>query len=63
MPVTLDYNKCDNAPACVGVRVCPTNAMTYDYSASKPVIDESLCVDCNVCVQYCPHAAIEVAQA
>jgi len=63
MSVALNYNKCDSAPTCVGAKVCPTNAMMYDFSAGKPVIDESLCVDCNVCVQYCPHGAIEAAQA
>ncbi|MDO9518342.1 MAG: 4Fe-4S binding protein [Methanosarcinaceae archaeon] len=63
MSVTLNYNKCDSAPACVGARVCPTNAMTYDLSARKPVIDESLCIDCNICVQSCPHGAIQEVRA
>jgi Fe-S-cluster-containing hydrogenase component 2 len=63
MSVTLNYNKCDSAPTCVGARVCPTNAITYDFSAGKPVVDKALCVDCNVCVQYCPYGAIETAEA
>ncbi|MGP8319463.1 MAG: 4Fe-4S binding protein [Methanosarcinaceae archaeon] len=37
----------------------PDKCNDIHYPAKKPVVDESLCVDCNACIKYCPHCAIE----
>lgn len=46
-------------------RVCPVNrrdedCITVSEFDKKPVIDESLCIGCGICVKKCPRKAIEV---
>ncbi len=46
-------------------RVCPVNrkdeeCVTVSEEDRKPLIDESLCIGCGICVKKCPRKAIEV---
>jgi ATP-binding cassette subfamily E protein 1 len=46
-------------------RVCPVNrqdenCVTVAETDRKPLIDESLCIGCGICVKKCPRNAIEV---
>lgn len=48
--------KCCGCGACANV--CPTNAITMQYSYNRfivPVIDEKKCIDCGLCTITCPE--------
>lgn len=61
--VSIDQNKCDRLVTCVANRSCPAKAFyqvgkTAFMRVERWAVDESKCVDCNLCVSLCPHQAI-----
>lgn len=38
--------------------VCPTNAISWNYDTDTPLIDETKCIKCGVCLNRCPVGAI-----
>ncbi len=74
MSVAIDYELCcwvdgkcksvsgcccsgqESAVECEGcVTVCPTGAISRDKCVG---IDDSLCDDCGICIESCPHGAL-----
>ncbi len=47
-------------------RVCPLNRSGEECvtisSDNKPLIDESLCIGCGICVWYCPENCIRIKE-
>jgi len=61
----VDYEKC-NPKKCTHecVRFCPRNRAgdkcIVEGQESKPVIDESICIGCGICVKKCPFGTLQV---
>ena len=45
-------------PADMSRDACPTNAISWPYEESAPIIDQELCIGCGICVARCPTKAI-----
>jgi Fe-S-cluster-containing hydrogenase component 2 len=68
MSIQIDYEKCcwkngscqncSCGSGCVGcVEVCPVQAISR---GDKVEIDESMCLNCGVCVSACKHGALKL---
>ncbi len=51
----IDPDKCNGCKSCIQLG-CP--AIKYDAAAKRASIDEISCVDCGLCLQFCPQHAI-----
>jgi len=58
MPVLINYNMCDMAAGCPVIKMCPTGAWSYSQERKRPIIDNSKCNDCKVCIKACPARAV-----
>lgn len=56
MPVIVQH-KCPQDHPCPCVRMCPVDAVNQE-GFEAPEIDKNKCVDCGVCVNFCPYQAI-----
>jgi indolepyruvate ferredoxin oxidoreductase alpha subunit len=56
--VQIDERKCrgEDCRICLNDLNCP--ALVWDSLKKRVVVDEALCVGCDVCIQVCPHNAI-----
>lgn len=57
----LNEIRCDKSPFCGAKAVCPSNAISFVKEGlfkGHIEIDESKCIGCSKCVNYCPHNAI-----
>ncbi|MFX1576800.1 MAG: thiamine pyrophosphate-dependent enzyme, partial [Promethearchaeota archaeon] len=56
--VQIDASNCrgEDCLLCLTELNCP--ALSWDSQNKLVIIDEALCVGCNVCIQVCPHKAI-----
>lgn len=48
----------DGFPNDQSVHACPVEAITWDNSASAPLIDSQKCINCGICVSRCPVGAL-----
>jgi len=62
MAVLINFKVCDNAKECGGVEVCPTGAISWNEDKNSIVLDNSKCISCGKCVNWCPVNAIHVAK-
>ena len=59
----INSSRCDKSPFCPVKRVCPAGAITQKSGFLKggvPVVDESKCTGCAICVRYCPMGAVSM---
>ncbi len=56
--ISIEKNRCPQNHPCPSIRVCPAGALIQNgYDA--PIVDQEKCVECQVCVKYCPMGAIQ----
>jgi len=56
-------DRCDSSIFCAASRSCPKGAIKRIRKGLFNVeisVDEDLCAGCGICVNYCPHGAIEM---
>ena len=58
--VRVNPDKCIGCKYCTNFFNCP--GLPFDEAAKKAGIDERFCVQCGVCIQVCPHGAIEAVE-
>lgn len=58
MPVLINYNMCDRAAGCPVIKLCPTGAWSYSEERKRPVVDNSKCDDCKLCIKGCPARVV-----
>lgn len=56
MPVIVK-ERCPQNHPCPSVSLCPVNALTQN-GFDAPTLDKDKCIDCGVCVDYCPYQAL-----
>ena len=64
----IDGSMCDKSPMCPPKKMCPAKAISQEkgtgifgfLSRSASKVNESLCIGCKICVNYCPHGAIKM---
>lgn len=61
MAVTVDKNLCPQNHPCPAIKVCPVNALSQ-VDNKLPVVDADLCIECGVCVDFCPMGALKVEE-
>ncbi|MDN5335530.1 MAG: indolepyruvate ferredoxin oxidoreductase, alpha subunit [Synergistales bacterium] len=59
-PVAVDHEKCIGCRFCIENFNCP--ALVFDGQKKKAYIDERFCVQCGVCINVCPHGAINALE-
>lgn len=71
MPVSINFNICDNSCECSGIAVCPTKALYWDETKENLLggrgmlcVDNNKCISCGKCVgdEGCPIGAIYYAK-
>jgi indolepyruvate ferredoxin oxidoreductase alpha subunit len=58
--VRVNRDKCIGCKYCTNFFNCP--GLPFDEGAKKAGIDGRFCVQCGVCIQVCPHGAIEAVE-
>ena len=61
MPIIIHPGKCDQADECDCPQVCAQGAWCRDETGEKWTVDNDKCIDCGVCVHYCPADAVILA--
>lgn len=56
--IQVDKNICPHNHVCPLIKTCPVSAITQDADG-YPVIDYTLCIECEVCVSKCPKKAMK----
>ncbi len=57
-PEELIASQFKDFPLDQNTAVCPTSAITWPQQSESPIIDNSLCILCGLCVSRCPTRAI-----
>ena len=52
----IDAEHCSGCKSCIGL--CPYNAIAFDETTHKAVLNEALCKGCGTCVASCPSGSI-----
>lgn len=56
--IQVDKNICPHDHVCPLIKGCPVGAISQQADG-YPVIDYSLCIECEECVRNCPKHAIK----
>lgn len=56
--LTVNKTLCPQNHACPSVKVCPVGAITQN-GFDLPQIDNSKCIMCKKCINFCPKKAIK----
>lgn len=59
MKAKINYNICDNSPACGAITICPVKAVSWTKEKGLS-IDAEKCIGCGMCIGTCPVGAISV---
>ena len=57
MQLVVNQRRCPQNHPCPSVRVCPVEAL-LQRSFDAPKVDQSKCIECGKCVQFCPMGAL-----
>jgi ferredoxin len=57
MALIINAEACPQNHRCPITIVCPVGAITQSGNG-LPIIDETLCIECDKCVKYCPMRAV-----
>lgn len=59
--LVINKARCPQNHKCPSMRVCPVGALTQNrYEA--PTIDDSKCIKCGRCIQFCPMRAFSLVE-
>jgi len=56
--ITIDKDKCPQNHRCMAINVCPTGAISQN-GIELPIINKGLCIECEICLQFCPKGAMQ----
>ena len=62
MKLSIEKSKCPQNHLCPSVKVCPVGALSQ-VDFKLPVIDDSKCIKCGKCVDFCPKKAFVFIKA
>ncbi|MDI3280705.1 MAG: 4Fe-4S binding protein [Bacillota bacterium] len=59
---------CDRSPGCPVRRICPQGAVNREegegfFHGGPWKVDPEKCLGCGICLQFCPHQAVELVPA
>ena len=55
--MNINPQKCPQNHVCPAIKVCPVETISQK-GHGLPVIDESKCINCDACADFCPMKAI-----
>jgi len=58
MPIAINHKICDKGRGCPCITVCETGAWSFSEEKKMPVVDNTKCTDCGVCIKTCPARAV-----
>ena len=58
MKITVNKNRCPQNHPCPSISVCTVGAIVQN-GFDAPIIDHEKCIECKLCVKYCPMGAIQ----
>lgn len=61
MPPIINFKICDNSADCTGIAKCPCGVFSWDESEKHIKLDESKCVECGACADFCTIDALRYA--
>ena len=66
----INPQQCDKSPFCMAKRSCPSGAITkisgsgvLGFLGGGYEVDKSKCTGCTICLNNCPHGAINMINA
>jgi Fe-S-cluster-containing hydrogenase component 2 len=59
MIIAVNPTKCPQNHRCPSIAMCPQDAITQSDIYALPVVDDSKCIKCGICMRYCPKGAFE----
>jgi Fe-S-cluster-containing hydrogenase component 2 len=57
--IKINKERCPEDHFCPIVRPCPTKAISQ-AGVKAPSIDYEKCIECTLCVKYCPYGVFEI---
>lgn len=59
MRIIVNSQKCPQNHKCPSIAICPMGAISQKDINSLPEVDETKCILCGKCKNYCPKGAFE----
>ena len=60
MPIKIAEEKCKGESCSKCIPICPVDAIVLHKKTDKAKIIESVCTDCEECIEACPEGAISL---